>query len=328
MTEDVTNQAQVDPAADNAAADVTNRVLNPESQDGAKKFEGFATKDGEVISQDGNPMNTSTEKAAVKPAAKTAKPAAKDGDEATRRDPQKRIDQAVAKQRAAERRADDLLARITALEAGRTAPALDAAKTATTSENVAPDPAKYQYGEADARYIRDLSRFETLKTLDERDKTAKTTAQQQAAIAAGREKAAAIDAWADKAPVDKYDDFHEVVIDSAKRNEWPLSETLGSLIQELTVGYDIAYALASDPKEAIRISRLSAARQAAWFGTEEARLMTEADTGAVASRQQTPVRVSSAPVPPQHIAKGSGKTEPVNGSTTSFADFEKLAMQK
>ena len=90
------------------------------------------------------------------------------------------------------------------------------------------------------------------------------------------------------------------------RNEWPLSETLGSLIQESPVGYDIAYALASDLKEAVRISKLSAAKQAAWFGVEEARLTDEdgakqRNGSGGSARQQNPVRVSQAPALPSVI---------------------------
>ena len=175
-----------DAAAEDPSVDPTNQVLNPEAGQGARDFQGFATKDGEIIEQDGNPLNTSTEK----PARVAAKPAAKK-DDTTHRDPQKRIDQSVAKQRAAERRADlaeaklaNFEARMANLEAARGQPAIDKTKAATTSEVGPPDPAKYQYAEADARYIRDLSLYETHKAMAEERKCnrlGKATAQQQAA---------------------------------------------------------------------------------------------------------------------------------------------------
>lgn len=339
-TEDPTNQANQDPAATDPTVDPTNRVINPDQ--GGTNFEGFATKDGEIIEQDGNPLNTST----VKPAAKAAaKPAVNKEADAAKRDPQKRIDQAVAKQRAAERRADlaeaaanskvsALEARLARLESGgQRTNGVDNSAGANNLDAGAPDPKRYEYGEVDAKFIRDSARYETKKEIEAERQRSQSTAQRDQQAAAAREKVATIDAWADKAPVDKYEDFQELVIEGGRNNEWPLSETLGALLLDSPVGYDIAYALASDPKEAVRISKLSAARQAAWFGTEEARLTDEA--GAQArngtggnSRAANPVRISQAPAVPKHQAKGGGNAEPPSASTTSFADFEKLAMQK
>lgn len=335
MTTDTSKAA--DAATNTNVLDLTPPELN------ADRFLGASAKDG-VIDPPAAP--------AAKPAAKDTNgktPAAKaptkegegeEGEENQDNKPskpaQKRIDQAIARQRAAERTRDAdratiaaLERRLSAVEAGG-ATGVDNNKKTATSEEAAPDHTKYEYGELDARYIKDLAKHEArqeFRALNAKNANEQNQASQEAAA---RERAEKVAEWSEQAP-EKYADFEEVVVQGAKDRVWPLSETLGELIFESSVGHDIAYALASDIKEANRIARLPARQQAAWFGREEARLTAEAESsgsedetknsGAVAA-----AKVTQAPAPTAARARGTGNSKPVDASTSDFAAFEALAM--
>ena len=330
----------------------TNNALNPVPPElDSKRFLGMSTKDGELVAgEDRAAAKTAGgEKEGAKPKeSKAANVSVKvkvgddaddeESDEKTggdkakpRREAQKRIDQAIARQRAAERRADiaeasriQLEARLAALEA-RDRSGVDKGAKDTTSDPNAPQPASYEFGELDKRYIRDLAVYETRKTIAEENARTQNTQQQKSTQEAARAHAAAVDDWASKAPAE-LDDFDDVVIQGAKDGLWPLSETLGRLLVESPVGHKIAYALASDPKEATRISRLPSSRQAAWFGQEEARLTAAASSGNTSGDSTKTPKVTQAPVPAQHKARGSEGANSVSPDTTDFRAFESLAM--
>ncbi|MGH7489436.1 MAG: hypothetical protein ACREMY_28120 [bacterium] len=330
--------------------DTNENTLNtvPPDQDPAR-FLGASTKDGEVVDE-GKKQTTAVAKdtngktpakVAAKPAAKAKEGAeeSEDSDESDaanskpNRSAQKRIDQAIGRQRAAERRADmaeanmgQLERRLAALETRPATVVDNTGKGATSVDANAPQPAAYEYGELDARYIRDLAKYEARKEIAEENTKRNTEQQQSTQTAAARERAAKIDTWAVQGS-EKHDDFDEVVIQGAKDGLWPLSETLGQLLMESEVGHEIAYSLASDPKEARRIAKLTAARQAAWFGTEEARLTGDAASSGETDETHKPA-VTQAPKPPQHKAKGSGESKPVSSDTNDFAAFEKLAQKQ
>jgi hypothetical protein len=66
---------------------------------------------------------------------------------------------------------------------------------------------------------------------------------------------------------------------------WPLSATVGKLLLESEFGPHIAYALASDPKEAKRVDKLSAAEQQRWFFRQEAKFESENVSGEESGEQ-------------------------------------------
>ena len=66
----------------------------------------------------------------------------------------------------------------------------------------------------------------------------------------------------------KYDDFEQV----AYNPKLPITDAMAQTIQQSEVGPDIAYYLGSNPKEAERISRLSALMQAKEIGKIESKL--------------------------------------------------------
>jgi len=303
------------------------------------KFQGFATRDGERIEP--------TPKEPDAPAPKGGEQKAKGGDQEKDKKPeggddadneqhksaQKRINQAIGRQRAAERRADNLEAqlsqmtqRLTALEQGGQQQQQQNGKPKTDPN--APQPADYEYGELDAAYIRDLARYEARKEFE----TQTTNSQKQQRTASEQEAQQAknqrLDAFYTKG-LDIADDFEEVISDDGLK----ISSTLGELAMESEHGPQIIYAMASNPKEAKSVSAMSPARQAAWFGTKEAELSSESSDAEEHSGQQTPQsstspKTTQAPPPPKGKTRGSGETQQVSPATTDFKQFERLAMKK
>jgi hypothetical protein len=324
------------------------RNAQPSLEDQINAFKGFTVVDGETrpeqpdeldmgerlrATNGGEDEESATEKAA-KAAEKAAEKAAKGDDKSDKpkdkNDPQKRINQAVGRQRTAERalaaseaRAASLEARIAALEAGNK-PALTQ-NPAPGNDVGRPDPSKYQYGELDTKYISDLARFEARQEMQaERDRDRKSNEsrrEQQAQTA----HAAAMAEFVDKGS-EIFDDFDEVVMESAKAGEWELTPVVGELILESDLGPQIAYFLATNPKEASKIAKLSPARQAAWFGQKEAELSSgKADAG----KGNAPAfKPSKAPPLLPNRGRGAGGAQPPSPATTDFAAFERMAMAK
>jgi hypothetical protein len=176
---------------------------------------------------------------------------------------------------------------------------------------------KYEFGEADPEYLADLTDWKVEDKLAQRD--AKTAEDQRAAKV--KEMTTGLDtAWQEKATaaVDRYPDFNKVVLESAAAGDWECGPIVAIAISASDQGADIAYHLASNPKEAAELNKIAqtdpmeAARR---FGRLEARFEAKSETKA-------PAKLTEAPEPPQHRARGgSGKFE-VDGSTTDFAAFE------
>lgn len=243
--------------------------------------------------------------------------------------------------RAAVARADALETRLAALEAVKSAPLTDAkdkGKDAATDE--APDPKKFEFGELDANYIRALARFEAKQEIAEaanKEKTKTLTAQQQA----DKAKFEAAKAEFEDAGSELYDDFEEVVMQGARDKAWPLSDTLGAVLMTSEHGAQIAYELASDPKEAKRIYELAPMAQVKWLGRREAALEVSAGSGAndgkevkdgkPAGEQKSKTakanEVSKAPAPITRV-RGQGSASTVPGDTQDFAAFEAAAMRR
>ena len=235
----------------------------------------------------------------------------------------------------ARRAAATLETRLAALEAGKVAPVADA----KAAVDAAPDPKKFEYGELDAGYIRALARYEAKQEIAAEKEAGKTVALTEQQKAAKLAFDTARDAFED-AGSELYDDFSEVVIEGARSKEWPLSDALGSALLDSEFGPQIAYELASDPKEAKRIFGLSATRQVTWLGRKEAELESAGsgakgegkEKGAKAAAEAKPepkaaAQVSKAPTPIQR-ARGQGSASAVPGDTQDFAAFEAAAMAR
>jgi hypothetical protein len=167
----------------------------------------------------------------------------------------------------------------------------------------APDPEKYEAGEFDSRYIKDLARYEAKQEVAEAMAAAKAEQQQGQSLAV----------WTSRlnAAAETYSDFEEKVVLGAQRNEWACSPEMGEALRASEKGPDIAYQLATNPAEAARISRLSPALQYMELGKLEAKLA-----------QPKPKTVTSAPEPTTQV-RGSGGKFVVDPSTDDFAAFDK-----
>jgi hypothetical protein len=158
-----------------------------------------------------------------------------------------RIGELTAKARSAERELEteraqraELERRIAALESGHKPDVPEAPK--------APDPDSYEFGEADPKYIADLTRFEIRQELAAEKKAREESEGEAAKKARAKEVGDKLDAdWQTMQArgAEKYEDFGEKVADLK------VSEPILALaIQASPVGDEAAYYLASNPHEA------------------------------------------------------------------------------
>ena len=302
------------------------------------KFVGFATKDGERIVPDAEPAPK------TKPVVMREPEAAPEDDQddnktsdEPKRSAQERINRAVGRQRAAEREAEahksevaSLTARLEALERCLTKP-----ESKAKVDPDAPSPKDYTYGDMDPKFTADLARYETRKTIAE-DRAAQTRSQETAQQT--KDRAAfdhTVSEFSTKGAA-KYEDFEDLVVQGAQRQEWELSPTLGPLLldPDSEFGIDIAHQLASDPTEAKRISKLTPARQAAWFGKMEAKFEAESPKSEGADQDDEPRKLAQngrkmtqAPAPLRHQTRGTGSSGTSPG-TSDFAAFEAMVTGK
>lgn len=332
---DTTNPtASATPAAE---APATIRLPEQEAAD----FQGFSTKDGE--------------RAATAPNSTPAKPAAhptrvmddatdedtsdtpSDGSDDPKaqqrhRSAQARISKAVAAQRNAERERDMafrhstlLEQRIAALEArsGSPAPTGSASKGAAQTPDLDKEPVAddYEAGEFDPQYHRDLSVYTARKEFARLEKQRESRAGNEKQQATQAEFKSKLDKFITKGENDLGEDFRDVVTDSSLK----ITETLAQLLVDSDLGPQIAYAMALDPEQAAKVSAMSAARQAAWFGRQEAALSSGEGDASSEGTQTAAVKPSRAARPLRDIAHGAGAASPTSSATTDFAAFERLA---
>lgn len=319
------NEAEIKTPEETAAEDIS-------------KFKGFSVLDGQVVED----KPAATDKKASKAAAEQSEDD-EDGDEdeapvevKPKRSPQERINKAVASQRAAERERDAatasvkaLMDRLDALEKG----VLPKTETKPKVDPDAPDPADFTYGELDAQYLRAVARYETKKTLEE-DRAATKAKETEAENTKSKKFYEDRLANITKLGSAKYDDFQETVIDAASAGEFPLGRQMTAMVFESDFGHDIAYILANDLELAKKVDAMTPAKQAVWFGRQEAKLEDEAsetqdedeEDEPAPKRQALPSRkVSQAPAPLRYKGKGGGGNTGTSPDTPDFAKFEAMA---
>jgi hypothetical protein len=119
----------------------------------------------------------------------------------------------------------------------------------------------------------------------------------------------------------KYDDFEQV----AYNPKLPITDAMAQTIQQSEAGPDIAYYLGSNPKEAERISRLSALMQAKEIGRIESKL---ADSPPVKKSSNAP-----APIAPVTARSSSGSpaydtTDPRSTKSMSTSEWIEAERQR
>jgi hypothetical protein len=171
-----------------------------------------------------------------------------------------------------------------------------------------PNPDDYEYGEADAKYLKDVIAYGIKTGLD-----AATKNVAQAASVQAEERA-----WEARqdAARSKFADYDQKVIEGA--SDWPCSREMAQAIRTSDVGGELAYHLASNPEEARRIAALDPFSQIRALGRLEAAL----DQPAPEPKPQ-PKTATTAPKPPVNQARGAGGQFSVAPDTDDFAAFEK-----
>jgi hypothetical protein len=174
------------------------------------------------------------------------------------------------------------------------------------TEEAEPDPASYEYGETDVRYIKDVAKFEVRREI----------AANEAKNAEARKAETVQSRWQQEVSkaVDKYPDFEDRVFGGAERREWQLTPVAKDAIFDCDSPADVAYHLATNPTEAARIARLSPLAQVREIGKLEAKLAEPT--------KPTPKTATDAPPPPPQI-RGNGGRFTVAADTSDFAAFEK-----
>lgn len=300
---------------------------SPPAEQAENPFAGFETEAFDA----GEPVEADEQPEA--PPAESADPEKGEAEEATepekpappkKQTAQERIDEVTRARREAERRADDLQKRLEALEqrALQEAPPKEETPESAKSETRGPPkPDDFEFGELDSAYIAAVVDYQTEKRWEElrqRD----VAERQQAAVRAKFEQQIATGR-------EKYPDFDEKVVRGAEERAWPLSETLAVLLVESEVGEDIAYHLATNLDEAVRVDRLAPVEQARYFGRLEAKFSAAraAATGGNAPAE-TPAttRAPQAP-PPVTPGRGAGGQFQATAKSDDFAAFEKAANQ-
>lgn len=186
------------------------------------------------------------------------------------------------------------------------------------SEPDASDQTKYPYGELDSAYIKDVVSYQTEVGIRKSD------ARRQQQEAGSREAERFKSKWDENiAPgidAKTMPDFENIVVKAAEAGKYPLTPETGQLILDSKFGAPIAYKLATDLELAKKVAAKSVLDQAKWFGAEEAALQGKAKTGGKRKR-------TKAPKPIGEQSASSRQTQQPKGGTSSFSDFERLAMK-
>jgi len=183
----------------------------------------------------------------------------------------------------------------------------------------APDPTdttKYPLGHLDDRYIEDK-----LEWLADQKATAQAESvlqrQQElersgAAEAQTAELLEKVDDLSTKGS-EIYDDFQEEVVDAGMRGEWKLQQATFEACHEADNGAQILYELSQNPKEALRVSRLSPYQQMKFVQERDAE---------IGSGKRGRTKPGASP-PPKNTARGANSRTQINPATDNLNDFEK-----
>lgn len=182
-------------------------------------------------------------------------------------------------------------------------------------EDQRPDPSKYEFGEADPKYVEDLTKF-----------TVRQEYAEQQHMAGLRAEVATMEAKYERnvaTRVEKYPDYHDKVTKGADEGKFPVSAVMALGIKHSDFGPDVAYYLATNVAEATRIAGLGELEQAKEFGRLEYRFEQEAKPAA--KTETSAPKATKAPEPPKNLARGAGGKFAAEPDTDDFAAFEKFA---
>jgi len=206
------------------------------------------------------------------------------------------------------------------LEGGKAPGLTEKTQGATSDQDLPPDPTdttKYPYGELSIEYVNDSARYAVRQELKAAEAKQEEKRQREAAAQQEQTYRGKADAMT-TAGAEKYDDFEDVVIGGMRAGTVPVSKDLAMLILDSDVGHDVAYHLASNPKEAQEVFGKTPLAQAAYFGRLEAKFSSTSSDAAA----KPAVKTTQAPPPPATTARGTGSKTAFDPNTASFDDFE------
>jgi hypothetical protein len=215
---------------------------------------------------------------------------------------QKRIDKAVAKQRDAERRAEEAERRLAEIQGSRPAPEKNA-EPATTPEGKPKPEAFRTYDE----YVEALTDWRVEQREQAREQAEAQRKAQEAAQTAQTEWEKRVEAV--KA---KHSDFDEVLGEA----QIPIPPALYEAIFTDAHGPEVAYHLATHADEAERIAALPPVAAVRELG----KLSAKFDS---APEPEKP-KVSKAPPPPKPVGAKAKSEVSIHDEHISFADYERL----
>lgn len=177
-----------------------------------------------------------------------------------------------------------------------------------TSTDSRPDPDKYEFGEADSKYIIDLGKWAADTRFDERMAARDQKASADADYA--EMEATWTGAVAQPEIAEQYPDFNEKVVAGATAGAWACSPVMTVTIKSSEVGPHMAYELASNAAEADRIAKLPPMEQVRELGRIEGKYLYQASQREAAPqgtvKPKSVPNVSKAPPPPEARVRGSG----------------------
>lgn len=211
---------------------------------------------------------------------------------------QERISELTAARRQAERDRDFYREQFEQAQRGRQ-PADEAHQP---TEDAEPDPANYEHGELDARFIREHATYHATKTFREEQAKAESQNRARSALQTFDQRAA--------------EQFPEGEPDGlAKLRSLPkLSFAIQEVLFDSEIGPKLADHLGSNPRELSRISALSPLQQA--------RELTKLELKLASPPAPTAKTATDAPTPTPTV-RGSGGRFTVAADTEDFAAFQK-----
>lgn len=211
-------------------------------------------------------------------------------------------------------------ARFERLEKGLPAASADDTKAPTA---VAPDPTdleKYPLGALDDAYIEDKLEFLAEQKAEAKLGSLLQREQQKDQQAESERVALELQARAETVAskgAELFADFDEIVVKPAMAGDFDLDQPTFEAVADAEHGPQILYNLATDPKEAARVAKLSPYNQLKYVLDENAKL--------AGTKPPEPRKIPGADAPPAPTVRGQGARKIVSADTTDFAAFEKLA---
>lgn len=211
----------------------------------------------------------------------------------------------------------ELKARIEALERGeRPAAEADGDKAPSPDDKNPDGTEKYAFGELDTQFVKDMAKHEARQIVREERARDEQTRQEQAAREAAEAQQAS---WADQleTAATTHPDFVEKVFRGGEANAYALNKETFEMAQDSTVGAQVLYHLASNPKEALALYNIDdPVERARSFGRLEARFESGAQPPKAANPTTNPPKAD----PPAEHARGSNGQ--FTGTPSDFKSFE------